>query len=437
MSGWEVPLAVFLASLLALLALGVPVFVAFMVVNLVGVFYLLGPAGFGLFANSVFETATAHSLITIPLFILLGEILFRSGSVQVLFRSVDRLVGRMPGRLYFLVVALSTLFGALSGSAVAVAAMLGRSVLPDMLRRNYDPKLSAMVIMAGASLAPIIPPSLFVIVIGSLVFDVSIASLLIAGIGPGLLLAMLISLYLAVSIARRRHLAPLSEPDLPRATLLEALRAIVQMLPFGIIILSVLGLILLGVATPTEAAATGVVGAIITAAMYRQLSWRVITESLLSTANLSAMILIILASSKLFSQLLAFMGATGGLVTLVTGLDLPNWQIFLLLMVLPLVLCMFIDQIAFMLLAIPLYVPIVKAYGFDPTWFWTMLLINLTIGSVTPPFGYTLFALKGASDELSLKQVFAASGPVVVIFLFGMAILWAFPAIITWLPRYL
>lgn len=435
MSGWEIPLAVFLAALLGLLALGVPVFVAFMVVNLVGIFYLLGPAGFGLFANSVFETATAQSLITIPLFILLGEILFRSGSVQVLFRSVDKLVGRLPGRLYFLVVLLSTLFGALSGSAVAVAAMLGRSVLPDMLRRNYDPKLSAMVIMAGSSLAPIIPPSLFVIIIGSLVFDVSIAGLLIAGIGPGLLLAVLISLYLAVAIVRQRDLAPLAEPDTPRATPFEALTAITQMLPFGIIILAVLGLILLGVATPTESAATGVVGALITAAIYRQLSWRVITDSLVSAASLSAMILVILASSKLFSQLLAFIGATGGLVTLVTGLDLPSWQIFLLLMLLPLILCMFIDQIAFMLLAIPLYAPIVKAYDFDPTWFWTMFLINLTIGSVTPPFGYTLFALKGASDELSLKQVFAASGPVVFIFLFGMAILWVFPAIITWLPQ--
>jgi TRAP-type C4-dicarboxylate transport system permease large subunit len=143
----------------------------------------------------------------------------------------------------------------------------------------------------------------------------------------------------------------------------------------------------------------------------------------------------VLAASKLFSQLLAFTGATGGLVALVAGLELQPWQMFMLLMAVPLVLCMFIDQIAFMLLAIPLYVPIVGVYGFDPIWFWTMFLIILTIGSITPPFGYTLFAIKGSSDALSMNDVFRASVPVLFIFLSGVAILCAFPAIVTWLPR--
>jgi tripartite ATP-independent transporter DctM subunit len=431
---WPVLLATFIGLLLVLLALGVPVFVAFLIINVGGIFYLLGTAGFGLFANSVYETATSHSLSTIPLFILLGEILFRSGSVGALFNSVDTLVGRVKGRLYVLVVALSTLFGALSGSAVAVTAMLGRSVLPDMLARGYDARLSATTIMAGASLAPIIPPSLFVIVIGSLVRDVSIAGLLIAGILPGLLLAGLLLAYVVIRMARDPSAAPPAEvKDRPGAA--QAAMAVLRMLPFGIIIFSVMGLILLGIATPTESAATGVIGAIVTAAIYRQLTWRMLVDAALSAASLSAMILIILAASKLFSQLLAFTGATGGLVALVAGLELQPWQMFVLLMAVPLVLCMFIDQIAFMLLAIPLYVPIVGVYGFDPIWFWTMFLIILTIGSITPPFGYTLFAMKGSSDALSMNDVFRASVPVLFIFLSGVAILCAFPAIVTWLPR--
>jgi tripartite ATP-independent transporter DctM subunit len=433
---WPLFLTAFLGLLLLLMALGVPVFVAFLMINVGGVLYLLGPAGFGLFANSVYETATSPSLSTIPLFILLGEILFRSGSVKVLFSSVDALISRIRGRLYVLVVALSTLFGALSGSAVAVAAMLGRSVLPDMLHRGYSPRLAATTIMAGASLAPIIPPSLFVIVIGSLVNDVSIAGLLVAGIMPGLLLAALTLAYVSFRIARNPRLAPPPEDREP-LTLSAAGIAIASMLPFGIIIFSVMGLILLGIATPTESAATGVLGAVFTAAIYRQLSLRMLIDATVSTASISAMILVILASSKLFSQLLAFTGATGGLVSLATGLDIPPWQMFILLMVVPLLLCMFLDQIAFMLLAVPLYVPIVTVYGFDPIWFWTIFLINLTIGSITPPFGYTLYAMKGASKELSMQEIFMAALPVVSIFLIGVALVSIFPFIITWLPQQL
>ena len=185
---WAVLLIGAIGLLLALLFTGMNVFVAFLVLNLVGVLVLMGPPGFGLFTNSLFETATSDSLATVALFVLMGEVLFRSGSVEVLFDGIDRLVGRLRGRLYVVTVALSTVFGALSGSAVAVAAVLGRSVLPSMRARGYDPRRSAATVLAGASLAPIIPPSLLAIIVGSLA-DVSIAGLLVAGLLPGLLLA--------------------------------------------------------------------------------------------------------------------------------------------------------------------------------------------------------------------------------------------------------
>ena len=423
---WVAFLAIAIGLLLALLFAGTRIFVGFLALNLIGVLLLIGPRGFGLFTNSIFETATSPTLVTVALFVLMGEILFRSGTVDVLFRSVDRLVGRLRGRLYVVTIALSTLFGALSGSAVAVAAMLGRSVLPLMQDRGYDTRLSAGTILAGASLAPIIPPSLLAIIVGSLA-DVSIAGLLVAGLVPGLVLALLTLGY----VAARSRAQDAPEPPAAEGT---ALGALVDMLPFFLVVFAVMGLIVLGVATPSESAATGVVGALIVAGLFGRLNLAMLRDAIASAVTISAVILIIVASAKLFSQLLSLAGATRGLVSVIGDLGLSPDLTFLVMMAIPFVLCMFIDQIAFMLLAIPIYQPIVAAMGFDPIWFWTLFMINLTVGSLTPPFGYTLFALKGANERLSTAAVFGAAWPVVAIFILGMTLLWAMPGLVTFLP---
>ncbi|MEO1191725.1 MAG: TRAP transporter large permease [Pseudomonadota bacterium] len=428
---WPLVLLCFFAALFALMLTGLPVFVAFLVVNLGGLLLLVGPRGFGLFANSVFDSLTTSAFAAIPLFLLMGEILFRSGSVEVLFDSVDRMIGRLRGRLYLVVIALSTVFGALSGSAVAVAALLGRSALPTMTARGYDKRLSSGVILAGASLAPIIPPSLLAIIVGSLA-DVSIAGLLIAGIIPGIVLAALTAGWVSLSVLRRPDAAP--PTDAGGEAQGSILGALARMLPFLLIILAVMGLIVLGIATPSESAATGVLGAIAVAAIYRRLSVGMLLDALGSATRISAMILVIVAASKLFSQLLAFTGATRALVAWSAGLGLDPLVMFALMMLVPFVLCMFLDQVAFLLMAVPLYSPLVAALGFDPIWFWTLFLINLTLGSVTPPFGYTLFALIGAAPQVGLGTVFRASLPVIAIFLAGMALFTLAPGLVTWLP---
>ncbi|MEM6464178.1 MAG: TRAP transporter large permease [Pseudomonadota bacterium] len=415
--------------LLLMLFSGAKIFIGFLALNLVGVLVLIGPRGFGLFTNSIYETATSLTLVTVALFVLMGEILFRSGTVDILFRSVDTLVGRLRGRLYVVTIGLSTVFGALSGSAVAVAAMLGRSVLPLMQDRGYDVRLSAGTILAGASLAPIIPPSLLAIIVGSLA-DVSIAGLLVAGLVPGLIFAILTLAYVFLRQAPIDQQSPVDTSQSP-------VRAILNTLPFLIVIFAVMGLIILGIATPSESAATGVVGALVVAAIFGRLNAAMLRETISSALTISVVILIIVASAKLFSQLLSFAGATRGLVSLITDLGLNPELTFLIMMLIPLVLCMFIDQIAFMLLAIPIYQPIVAALGFDPIWFWTLFMINLTVGSLTPPFGYTLFALKGANERLSTAQVFGAAWPIVCIFLIGMTVLWAVPGLVTYVPRLL
>lgn len=432
---WTLPLAIGLVALLVVLVGGLPIYVGFLLLNLGGVLWFFGPSGFGLFANSVYDTATSPALVTIPLFVLMGEILFRSGTVEVAFDSVDRLVGRVRGRLYHFTIALSTLFGALSGSAVAVVAMLGRSVLPIMKARGYDMRLSASVIQGGASLAPIIPPSLMAVLIGSMA-DVSIADLLVAGIVPGLMLAGMMVAWVAIEVRRKPNLAPPDESSAGEGrTMGRTLGALARLLPFGTIVFSVMGLILLGIATPSEAAATGVIGAMATAAWYRRLSFAMLNDALAATASISTMILAIVCASVLFGQLLAFTGATGGIVRFASAFDLHPAIMLLLLMAVPFVLCMFVDQLALMLVAIPIYVPIVKALGWDPIWFWTLFSINMTLGSLTPPFGYTMFALHAAAPKLlTLEDVFAASWPVTWVFVLGMLVMALFPSIVTFLP---
>lgn len=433
---WGTTLVLSIIVLLFLFATGMPVFIAFMLVNVFSVFLLMGTTGFGLFANSFYNTVTQDSLLAIPLFILMGEILFRSNAVEILISSVDKLVGNIKGRQYVLVTGLATIFGALSGSAVAVAAMLGRSVMPIMLQRGYSPRLSVSAILGGASLAPIIPPSLLVVMIGSMV-DTSIAKLLIAGVFPGIMLASMMVAYTYYRIVKNPKLEPPSTAEnAAKISGKDKLLALVQTFPFMIVIFSVMGLILLGVATPNESAATGVVGALISAAIFRKLNFKMLRESVLGTCSVSAMIMIIIASSMLFGQLLSFTGATSGLVTVATEMNLPKVATFFVLMLIPFILCMFIDLFAVMLVAIPIYDPLLSVYQFDPIWFWTLFLINMTLGALSPPFGYTIFALKGAAPELAMDDVYGGAWPMVVLFIIGMAILYMFPWIVTYFPSF-
>lgn len=432
---WYTTLIVGMAILFVMFLSGAPIFLAFLAAILLGVYFVIGPAGFPLFANSVLDTATTTSLASIPLFILMGELLFRSGTMDVLFDSIDKLVGKVRGRQYVLVVVLSAVFGALSGVAMAVAAMLGRAIMPGMHDRGYDRSIAAGLIIGGASLAPIIPPSLLAIIVGSLA-DVSIAKLLIAGVIPGLFIGGIFLVYVFIRIGMNPSLAPGNVAgERAEVTPMEKLTAIVRIMPFLIVIFSVMGFIMLGIATPSESAATGVVGSLLTAAIYRKLSFRMISDSLMAAITVSAMILAIMAMSKMFTQLLAFTGATGELVNLVANLGYSPIVMLLVMLAVPFILCMFIDTIAVILLTVPIYQPVVTALEFDPVWFWLLFLVNITLGAITPPFGYTLFAFKAVVPDMSISQVYRATWPFVGLFLLGIALIVAFPAIATWLPN--
>jgi tripartite ATP-independent transporter DctM subunit len=419
--------------LVALFLLGAPVFLSFLIVNGAGVAMLLGERGFGLVVNSIFSTATTGTLTAIALFVLMGEILFRSGATEVLFAAMDRLIGRVTGRQFVLAGALSAVFGALSGSNMAVAAMMARTIWPGMARRGYDRRLSIGMILGGASLAPVIPPSVLVIIIATLA-NVSVAGLLVAGVLPGLLLATLFVAYTLLRVRADPSLAPATAEAASGGS---ALGALLSCTPFLLIVASVMGLILFGVATPSESAATGVVGAMATAAAFGRLRLAMLLDALRGAATITAMILVIMASSTLFSQLLAISGATGALTRGVTELGLDPVTTLLAMMALVFVFCMFVDQVAVMLVIIPIYLPIVGALGFDPLWFWLLMLLNVTVGGITPPFGYAMFAFKGAAAEVPMQDLFRAAWPFVGLFLLGMAIVGVVPGLATWMPSLL
>ncbi len=432
---WYVTLLAGIAVLFVLFLSGAPIFLAFLFAILAGIYFIIGPAGYPMFANSILDTASITSLASIPLFVLMGELLFRSGTMDVLFDSIDKLVGRVRGRQYVLVVVLSAVFGALSGVAMAVAAMLGRAIMPGMQARGYDRDIAAGLIVSGASLAPIIPPSLLAIIVGSIA-DVSIAKLLIAGVLPGLLLGGIFLVYVFARIAANPELAPANvRAERDDVTAGEQVMALVRILPFAIVIFSVMGFIMLGIATPSESAATGVIGALITAAIYRNLSFKMIWDSVMASITVSAMILAIMAMSKMFTQLLAFTGATSELVQLVANLGFGPLLMLIVMLAVPFVLCMFIDTIAVILLTIPIYQPVVTSLEFDPVWFWLLFLINITLGAITPPFGYTLFAFKAVVPEMTISDVYRATWPFVALFLAGIAVIIMFPGIATWLPE--
>lgn len=418
--------------ILGLFVSGIPIFLCFLALNLVGIWALLGSAAFPMLINSMFATTTNGQLTAIPLFVLMGEILFRSGATERIFEAVDRFIGRLKGRQYVLAGVLSAIFGALSGSNMAVAAMMARTVFPGMVARGYDRRLSIGMILGGASLAPVIPPSVLVIIIATLA-NVSVAGLLVAGVLPGLVLAGLFIGYAMIRIRLNPSLAPASTGPAHR---LPIGRAILYCLPFFGLIALVLGLILFGVATPSESAAIGVTGALIIAGLFRRLSVGLLVGALRAAAMMTAMILIIMASSTLFSQLLAISGASRQITALVSALDLSPAMMVLAMMLIVFAFCMFVDQVAVMLIVIPIYLPVITLLQIDPLWFWMMMLLNVTVGGITPPFGYAMFAFRGAAQGVSMSELFQASWAFVGLFIVGMLILAAAPWLATWLPSF-
>lgn len=431
---WYAATALLVGGLLFFMFLGLPVAVAFLVINLVGVIVFMGGiAGVEQLVANATSSVTSFALVPVPLFVIMGELLFHSGLAFRVFNALDKAMGGVPGRLAYMTVGGGTIFATLSGSSMANTAMLGTTLMPDMIKRGYKPHIIMGPILATGGLAMIIPPSSLAVLLGSLA-RLDVGALLIAGLVPGLVLALLYVLTIWLMIRIDPDAAPgyATERHSAAEIMLAFLR---DVLPMGLVVFAVVGLILLGWASPTESAACGALAVMLLAALNRCLTWEVIRKSLYGTLRVSGMMLLIIVGSTTFSQILAFSGASRGLIGFATGFELAPYVMLLALFVVLLVLGMFMDQLSIMMLSLPIFMPIVAFYQFDPIWFAVIMLLALELSLTTPPFGLLLFVMMGVAPRgTTLWQVVRASLPFTLCTLILILMLVAAPGLALWLP---
>jgi tripartite ATP-independent transporter DctM subunit len=433
---WWFFLILIVGSFLVLLAAGLPVFLAFTIVDILGIFFLWGGIqGLQQLSHSIFSSVSTFVLLPVPLFVLMGELLFYSGAFVRAIDTLDKWLGRLPGRLCLLSVGGATVFSTLSGSSMGTTAMLGSLLLPEMEKRGYNKKIAIGACMSG-SLAMIIPPSALAVILGSLA-ELSIGKLLLSGVIPGILMALLYAAYIVLRCTLQPSIAPAYTPQ--KVAWSEKIASFIKyVLPFGSIVFVVTGLIFAGLATPTESAGMGVATTAVLIAFYRKLNWTVIRKSLDSTLRITVMMFMILTGSTAFSQILAFTGATKGLVEIAVGFDLSPLYLIVAMQGLIVVLGTFMEPVSIMMVTFPIFMPLVNALNFDPVWFGLMALINIQIGMTTPPFGLCLFVMKGVTPpDTSMMDIYKSILPFILIDLFAMLLILIFPSIALFLPGFM
>lgn len=431
---WYEAAALIVGLVLGLLGLGMPVAFAFFGVSIVGMLVFIGgQAGLTQLSANFSASITHFVFVPVPLFLLMGELFFHTKVAVRVFDAFDVMLGRLPGRLSYLTVAGGTVFAALSGTSMGNTAMMGSLLVPEMTRRGYKRYLSMGAILGTAGLAILIPPSSLAVILASLA-KIDVGRLLIAGVVPGLVLAAFYAAFIYVSIKVDPNAAP--GYDTPRIGLGERLRVCaVNLLPMGLVVFGVIGTMLVGIATPSEASAFGVLGVLIVAAMFRQLTWAAIWKSLEGTVRVSAMVLIIVMAATTFSQILALSGATNGIVAAVKSIDVSPLAIVCIMFGILLVLGCLMDQVSMMMITVPIFFPLITVLGLDPIWFGVIMLLTLEIAGITPPFGMGLFVMLGVSRGTTLAQVSMAAMPYVVLDILLFVLLLFFPAIALFLPK--
>jgi tripartite ATP-independent transporter DctM subunit len=370
-------------------------------------------------------------LIPIALFMIMGEAMFRSGIAIDLMDTLDKWFGRLRGRLALMAVGGGVLFSTLTGNSMGSIALLGSSLTPEMEKRGYKKPMSLGPILGSSGLAIMIPPSALAVVLG-VIAELSIRRILIGIIIPGLLMALLYMIYILGRCRLQPELAP--SFDVPKVSLSEKLSATaINILPLAFVIFSVVGVIFLGIATPSEAAATGAFSVLILAALKRRLTFKVFGDTMFSSANISVMVLLIISGAITFSQLLAFTGATYGMIDAVMSIDISNEAIVFLMIMLVILMGMVMGPLPIMLITLPIFIPIVIQFGFDPIWFAAMYLVAIETGATSPPFGAALFVMKGVAPKgTTMGDIYGAAVPFVICDFIAILLLFFIPEIVTY-----
>jgi tripartite ATP-independent transporter DctM subunit len=434
---WQAAAWLLLGGSTALMFLGLPVAFAFLAINLAGAaIFLGGDAGMMQLARNSVQSVTSFALTPIPLFILMGEVLFHTGLAVKVIDGIERLVREVPGRLAVIAVVAGTVFSAISGSTIATTAMLGSLMLPVMLARGYHPTIATGPIMAIGAVDMLIPPSALTVLLGSL-SGISISKLLVGGIVPGLILSVIFVAYIVLRVKLQPALAPQTPFEEFRGW--RRLQPFLQyVLPLVSIFVVVVGAMTAGWATPTECAALGAFATLLLALLYRALTLANLVQALRGTAAISGMILFIIVGATTFSQILSFSGASNGLAQAITSLGLPPLAVVAGMMLFLIFLGVFVEQVSMMMITLPIFMPIVQQMGVDPVWFGVMFLICMQLGLLLPPHGLLLMTMKGvAPPQVTMAHIFRAVVPYVALSLAVLALVFLVPAVATWLPRLL
>jgi tripartite ATP-independent transporter DctM subunit len=418
-----------------LMLLGLPVAFSFVTTDMLGAYLFMGGSrGLEQFVSNMSPSISSFLLVPIPLFVLMGDLMIHTGLARRVIDGFDVLIGPVPGRLCHVTLGAGTAFGALSGSAVAATAMLGATLVPEMMRRGYSKKMAMGPVLGAGGLSILIPPSALAVLLGSIA-QMDVGRLLVAGIVPALLLAVMYFVMIVVQVRLDPAAAPHYESQ-PIPWTAKIFAALVNIAPMGLVVFCVCGLIVMGVATPSESAAFGVLSVLLLAAAFRCLTWRAVRAALENSMRVSVMLFTIILGSLTFSQILAFSGASSGLVEWALGFQMPPLAVLSIMLAVVVFLGLFIDEVSQIMLTIPLYMPIVTALGFDPIWFGTLMMICMVIGALSPPFGLQLFVMMGVGPRgTTLGEVSWAAAPYMASQVVLVALIIAFPAIATWLPN--
>ena len=427
---WEVTFLLVVGLLLVLLLSGL--WIAFGL-GLTGIIVLLlhgGPPALAPLGYVSWNTVESFVLTSVPLFILMGEIILRAGLSENFYRSMGLWFHGIRGGLLQSNIVACAVFAAVSGSSVATAAAIGTVAIPEMTRRGYEPKILFGSLAAGGTLGILIPPSIPMIIYGAMV-EQSVERLFIAGVLPGIVMSLIFMAYIWVRVAFTPSLVPPAEE---RPTWSERLRGLAGVAPMLVLVLLVLGSIWLGYATPTEAAAVGAAAAMVLALASRRLTWRVFTGSVTSTIRTTCMVLFIIVGAQILTYALVKTGASRALTAWVVGMGLSKWILFAIVTLLYIFLGCIIDGVSMMVLTLPILYPIIIAAGFDPIWFGIALVILIELGNVTPPVGLNMFVIHGISGGRPIGEVIWGSLPFGILMLAVLALISIFPGLVSWLP---
>jgi tripartite ATP-independent transporter DctM subunit len=429
---WMILLAIF-SGLFLLFAIGVPVGYAFLFVNMVAVTVIWGGGpGLEQMMLSVFRSVTNFSLLPLPLFILMGELIFNSGVADKSLDALDRWVGKIPGRLSMVAVLGGTVNATLSGSSMASTAMLSSCLYPEMEKRGYLPDMSIGPLLGSGGLATMIPPSNLGVILAALA-GISVGDILIAIVVPGFMLSLAYLLYIGLRCYFQPHLAP------PYATSRYSLRtklifSLKYLAPLSSIIVVVIVFIYFGVATPTESSVFGVLCSFALGMVYNGWNFGFLKSSLRQAVLITGMMFIIIAASATFSEILAFTGATEKLIQAFLSLFSSPLLVVISMQMVLFLLGMVLESLPIMMITVPIFWPILASYHIDSLWFAVIMLLNIELGMITPPFGLCLFAVKGVLPEVGMGRIYRSALPVVLLQLIVLALLVLFPALTLWLP---